>query len=538
MEQEPSARDQVCSPGRAHDVAAVSDPLTREGQDAPVAGPAVRDEAGPGLGGQVRSGVRWGAADQAFQQVVRISLNVVLTRLTAPSEFGLIALAFLVTTIASWVTDLGFGSALVQRRTVTDLHVRTALTATFVTGMVLGGVTCAVALPLAGYFDADRLALVLVVLSVNFPLKGLAGIPRDLLRRELLFKPSALAAGVGVAVSAGVALVLALLGAGVWALVAYSVVESVAALLAYAWFARRQLGHRVRPGFSGQAFRDLAGFGASVSASRLVYYAQGNVDNLIVGKVLGATALGLYGLAYRIMLYPIQKAADVIVQVAMPAFSTLQGDQARLRQAFLRGQQAICLVCFPASIGISVCAPLLVPVLVGDQWLPAVASVQILALSGPRLALNRLNGSVFQACGRPQLELVLALVSLALLVPGFLVGAGHGIGGVATAFTVIGWLLVPVTQVPVARLIGSSPARTLAGLWPIVLATLLMAGTSELARQLVTGQVPDALALAAVVAVGALTYLAVLLVVDRPVLRVLFGAFGRGRPADAVAPAG
>ena len=472
-----------------------------------------------GVGDRVRSGVKWGAADQVFQQVLRLSLTVVLARLTPPSAFGLIAMGFLVTTLASWITDMGFGSALVQRRSISDLHVRTAVTATLVMGIVLAGVASALAAPMAAYFGEEELALVIVVLSINFPVKGLAGIPRDLLRRHLMFKEFAIGAGFAVTVSATAALVLAVNGAGVWALVAYSVVESFAALLAYFVIARRRLDHRFGFGFGRREFRDLAGFGASVAGSRLVYYVMGNIDNLIVGKVLGATALGLYGLAYRIMLYPIQKVADVIVSVAMPAFATMQGDRVRLREGFLRGQQAICLVCFPASIGIAVSAPLLVPLLVGDQWLPAVASVQILALAGPRIALGRLNGSVFQACGKPQRELLIAVVSLAVLVPAFLVGTRYGFNGVATAFTVVGWCLVPLSLVPVARLVGTTARHALWVLWPISLATVVMAGCSELGRRALTGTVPDPAALALVVLIGALTYVGTLLLVDRPLLR-------------------
>lgn len=472
-----------------------------------------------GVGGQVRSGVKWGAADQVFQQVLRISLTVLLARLAAPSDFGLIAMAFLVTTAASWITDLGFGAALVQRRNITARHVRTAFTSTLVTGLFLAALTVALASTVADYFNEDRLTLVIIVLSINFPVKGLAGIPRDLLRREMLFKEFALGSGFAVLLSAGAALALALDGQGVWALVAYSVVESFGALLAYWWLARRRLGHRFGLGFGRSEFHDLFGFGAAVAGSKLVYYGQSNVDNLIVGRVLGATALGLYGLAYRIMLYPIQKVADVIVSVAMPAFASLQGDVPKMRDGFVRGQQFICLVCFPASIGIAVCAPLLVPVLVGQSWLPAVASVQILALSGPRLALNRLNGAVFQACGQPRRELLIALASLALMVPGFLVGAQYGLNGVAVAFTAIGWALLPLGLIPVARLVGMTARRAVWVLWPIAAATLVMAAASEISRRLVTGTMPDVLALGVVILTGAVAYIGSLLLLDRPLLR-------------------
>ncbi|RKS80735.1 PST family polysaccharide transporter [Motilibacter peucedani] len=482
--------------------------------------------AGAGTGdfsGHVRRGVQWAAIDQVFQQVFRIALTVVLTRLTAPSEFGLISLGFLVTAAASWITDLGLGPALVQRTDLTRAHVRTAISATFAFGLLLAGATCALAVPAGELFDQRRLPLVLVVLSVNFPLKGLLGIPRDMIRRELRFREFALGAGIGVVGSAALAVCLAVAGAGVWALVAYSVGESAIVLVAYGVIAGRLGLVDWRPGFDRAALRDLMGFGASVSAFKLVYYLQTSIDNFLVGKFLGATDLGYYSTAYRVMLYPIQRVADVIATVAMPAFSSVQDDVRLLREGFLRGQQAICLVCFPASVGISVSAPLLIPLLLGDAWSPAVTTVQILALSGPRLAVNRLSGSVFQAVGRPQLDLVLGSIALAVFTVGFVCAIPFGITGMAVAYTVVGALWVPLPQWKIAEILEMSFWRTVQGLWPIATATAVMAGAAELVLQLTEDRVPDWVALAAVIAAGAVAYAATLLVVARPLLATAAG---------------
>jgi O-antigen/teichoic acid export membrane protein len=144
---------------------------------------------------------------------------------------------------------------------------------------------------------------------------------------------------------------------------------------------------------------------------------------------------------------------------------------------------------------------------------------QILALSGPRLALSRLTSAVLQASGRPQLELILACVSLVVLTPGFFLGARHGINGVAVAFTVLGWCLLPLALVPAARVVGTNARHAVWVLWPIVAATGIMAACSETSRRLITGEVPDVLALLLVVLTGALIYTVALFAMDRDLLR-------------------
>lgn len=474
------------------------------------------DPAGPALAGRVASGVRWAAADQLLQQVARIAITVLLTRLTRPSDYGLIGIAFVVTQVSSFVTDLGMGPALVQRRDLEPRHVSTALTSTLVFSLVLAGIVVGTAGPISSFFDQPDLVPVLMVMSVNFPLKGLSAIPRDLLRRQLLFRPFVISSGVAVIGSGLLGVAIAAGGGGVWALVAYSVAESALTLVVGVWLAMRAGVFRPRLGFARQAFNDLFRFGASVSAFKLVYYAQINADNLLVGKVLGASALGFYGLAYRVMLYPIQKVADVISQVAMPAFASVQDDKARLSSSFERGVQAISLVCFPLSIGILVAAPLLIPVAFGQRWAPAVTTVQILCLNGPRMAINRLNGAVFQGIGKPQWDLWLASGSLVVYLAAFAIGVRHGITGMAIAYTVAGFAIAPVSQVMATRAVGTTVRRNLWAIRQIAGATAAMALASEVVRRALGDGAGRTISLAVVVMVGALTYAIVIALTARP----------------------
>jgi PST family polysaccharide transporter len=470
-----------------------------------------------GLRAKVGSGLRWSALDQVVQQVMRLAVTVTLTHLIAPREFGLVGLAFVFSEFGSMLGDVGMGPALVHRRDLTERHIATSFTTGGAVGLALAGLLTLAAHPLARFFDEPRLQPVLVVLSLNFLFKGLTGTSHYLLRRALQFRPFVICYALGVAIGGATGIVLAFANAGVWALVAYALTESFVGLVAAVVYTTRLGLWRPRLGFDRRAARDMLGFGASVSGTRLLVYGRQNLDNLLVGKELGATALGLYNLAYRIMLYPIQRVGDVVSSVAFPAFATIQHDRARMGSGFVRSLRTICLVVFPLSIGSMVTAPTFVPLLFGSKWTPAVATVQILALNGPRLALNGLNGSILQAIGRPSLDLALNLVLFVASAIAFVIGVQYGIEAVAWGFTIVGFLLLPLSISIIMRALSVRSVTLFGGLAPITVATAGMAAATWGAGRAVGGA-PDAVRLAVMVAAGPATYVAVLGVSARNVL--------------------
>jgi PST family polysaccharide transporter len=372
--------------------------------------------------------------------------------------------------------------------------------------------------PLASFFDEPRLRAVVAVLSLNFVFKGLTGTSHYLLRRALEFRPFVICYALGVGIGGTAGIVLAFAGAGVWALVAYSVAESFIGLVAALFFTTRLRLWRPRLGFDGAAAREMLGFGASVSGTRLLIYGRQNLDNLLVGKVLGTTALGLYNLAYRVMLYPIQRVGDVVSSVAFPAFATIQHDSARMAAGFIRAMRTICLVVFPLSIGSLVTAPVFVPLVFGSKWSPAVATVQILALNGPRLALNGLNASILQAIGKPSWDLALNLALFLASAVAFAIGVQFGIEEVALGFTIVGFLLLPFSVGMIMHALSVSWGRLLTSIAPIAAATVVMATAAWLGG-IAVRDAAGFVRLGTMVTLGAAGYVAVLALTSRQVVR-------------------
>ena len=478
-----------------------------------------------GLSGPVSSAVRWSAAEQ----VARVTTMVVLTRLVDPREFGLAALAFLLSSLAPLLGDLGLGAALVHHPDLEERHVHTAFTAGAVIGGILTLLTALAAPVVAAFFDEPDLRPLLPVIGATFLLRGLVATPRDLLRRRLRLGPVVLSVATAVVVSGAVAIVAAARGAGAWALVIYAVGENAIALVLIWLVARRERVWRPRLQWDRNALRELLRFGVPVSAHQILYYGQSHLDDILVGRYLGAEPLGFYGLAYRLMLFPIVKVADVVHAMVFPALASMQAQAARFQGAFARAVQAVALVCFPASIGIAVVAPTLIRVAFGPRWDPAAVVVQVLALNGPRLVLVRLGGAAFQAVGRPTWELRITAITFALCGVAFAVGLPFGIEGVAVGYTVAGYLVLPTVLGRLARAMGTTIKAILRPLAPIVGATAMMAAATA-AVVLAGAGLPEGLRLALAVLTGALVYAGILWSRWRPLLRsVAADLLGRGR---------
>ena len=255
-------------------------------------------------------------------------------------------------------------------------------------------------------------------------------------------------------------------------------------------------------------------------------YVQLNGDNFAIGRALGAQQLAYYGLAFRVMVLPVQKISEVLGNVAFPAFSKVQDDIRRLRAGFLRGVRTVAVVCFPVTIGIVVTAPVLVPVVFGPKWIPSVVTLQILALNGPRTAMIALNSNLWQAINKPKWSLFTSLFGLPLYLIAFAVGAWgfDSIEAVAVGLTIAGTISMIPTMHLAGKAIKRSPLVIFEEVTPIAVSTALMAGACILVGLALPNSVADVVELAAMVAAGAVTYLTAVRVLAPTILPELVGS--------------
>lgn len=371
---------------------------------------------------QVSSGVFWTGSARAAQQAAQFALSVVLARLLSPNDYGLIAMAFVVTGFAGMLADAGFNAALIQRKELRDDHIHTVFWMTLGSGIVLAEIAYLLAPLVAEFFQAPPLDLVLRVLGITFIIGSIGNVPSALLQRSMRFRAIAQLEFVSVVVSGIVGVVMAFRGAGVWSLVAQALTAS---LLTTAfrcscckWFPRLI--------FSLSALKDIWTFSGHFYGFNFINYWARNADNLVVGKYFGAPALGAYSRAYALMLLPITQFNSVITQVIFPALSTIQHDKERVKRIYLRAIGVVTLLAFPTMLGLLVVAEPFVLALYGVKWREVTGLLQILALVGAMQVIVNSTGWIFLSQGRTKLLFRWGLCLSMLTISSFGIGAMLG----------------------------------------------------------------------------------------------------------------
>ena len=250
---------------------------------------------------------------------------------------------------------------------------------------------------LALFFRMDQLTPIVRWLAIVFPILGLTTVAENLLQRDLRFRLLANTDVVAYAVGYGVVgVVLALLGRGVWALVAAQVTQVCVRSIVLLRAAPPLFHPRPRRRW----FNELLGYGAGVSAARIGFTVANQIDNFVVGRWLGAVALGLYSRAFQLMSVPTALLGDVLDKVLFPTMARVQDDQRRLANAFLQGTAIVVLVTLPAGVIAAILARDLVAVAFGSKWSALVPPFQVLALGMMFRTSFRLSDSLSRATGK------------------------------------------------------------------------------------------------------------------------------------------
>jgi PST family polysaccharide transporter len=269
-------------------------------------------------------------------------------------------------------------------------------------------------------------------------------------------------AEVGQAVANGaVALPLAWRGWGVWSLAAGFVAGTAVYTILVFVFARWRPGIR----FTRADARGLLPFGLGVTGANLAYAFRSYVDKYLVGRFLGAAALGGYQLAFRIVTAPEQRVAWLVSRVIFPGLAAIQGDDERIGRIWRKALTVIGLIAAPALAAVAVCADDFVLVVFGPPWRFIVPALRIMSVAGVFFALGSTAGTVFLAKGRADVEFRISVVNTVLLALALVFGVRFGVAGVAWAVVgqaAMGYVLALATAMALIRMTAASLVRALA----------------------------------------------------------------------------
>ena len=462
------------------------------------------------LGDRAAHSAAWRAGGSVAGAIVRLGVLAVLARRLPPSAFGVVAMSAVVTGFASTVTELGLSSAIVQRPRLASAQLWGIFRLTLGISLALWG-CCAVVSPLVGrFFHEPQAGPVLLVSAAMLPITALAAVPWGLLARYLEFKKIAICELADVVVNGAVSVSMALLGMGVWSLVGGTLaglaVSTLLLLVFSPW--------RPTPSRGAIEWGALVRFGTAVAAMSLAFYWTDRVVNLLVGRLLGSMALGLYVVAFNLAIGVAGQVSAVTRVVAFPAFSAIQHDPSRLAAAYKRCVRWSAALAFPFCALMAVLAPQFVSFFLGAQWAACVLPFRLLLAVGAMRSLYGFSGLVLRSVGRPQTELAIQTVFAGGVAVASFIGARGGIGGVAAGGALFVCLLggpLFITMAARASRVGLlSVLRCASGPAFAAAAAAAIASVGGRAGAVMWPQAPALAALAVGGMVGLLTYVVAL----------------------------
>lgn len=453
---------------------------------------------------------------------------VVLARLLPPEDFGVVGMAMVVIACAGIAADLGLGGAVIQRDEVPPRLLSSLFWLSLVSGVLLAAGLAAASSWIALLFHEPRVAPVLSGLALLFVVQPLGALHQALAEKGLRFRRLAAIDVAASTAGSAAGIAAALSGLGVAALVLDPL--SAAATRAGLLLATTREGWRPRWVFDRRGLRGYLTFGLLSVGQRTANYVTANVDYALVGGFLGASALGVYKMAYELATLTPGRLNLVVSRVFFPVLARVASDRNRFRAAFLRMQETATLLGAPIVTGIGLVAPLAIPGLLGARWLPAVPLVRILCLAGLCRVIGGTIGPALLAAGRPDLGLRWSLLVVAIQVPVLALAVSRG-GTVAVAWAIAALQLLYVVlnyRFLVRTLFGPCLAAfARANLPAVALSATMAAGVAGAAAA--TGELGWRTALTIEVAVGAAVYLALVLTFKRRIIADLSLAAGQER---------
>lgn len=352
----------------------------------------------------------WYYAGAVARIVLSFGTNILLARLLGPAPFGEMALILIVISIGNLISNGGIPSAIVQRPSLTESNIRFAFTLQILLGAAICLLIWLTAPAIAALFGQAVLIVLLRATAPVFLLQAFGSTASALLQRQhrarTLQTAFVLSYGIGFL---GVGIPMALLGHGVWSLIAAQLVQAGAnSALVYSRVRHSALP-RIKRG-SG----DLLSFGAKVLAANLCSWGILNLDNALVGRFWGSFQLGLYSRAFSLAQTPADTVTSSLQQVLLPTLAQADERRARLCDIHAAVFGLVLLILGPIFASMAAIPELVIRGLYGAKWLAAAPLFRPLALAIPLHAAMAIAGPMLMARGRPHLETACQFLSLLL----------------------------------------------------------------------------------------------------------------------------
>ncbi len=404
------------------------------------------------LGEKSLTGILWVAADKFGSGGINFLVNILLARLLTPDDFGLVTMVLVFYEITTSFVQGGFGAALVRQKEISEIDKSTTFIFNLVAALIFYSILFLAAPAIARFYGQIDLVLIVRVLALNLIINAFAIVQRATLTQRIDFKALTKARLLGIFLSGGIGVFLALQGFGVWALVVKMLSQGFIDT-ATLWVINRWIPS-LR--FSWESFWRLFGFGSNLLLSTLLDKGFTNANRLIMGRFFEVAILGYYTQATVFKNMVINNLFLTVHKVTYPVLAKLQDDRERLREGYRKFIKMTSFLVLPAMAIMGVLAEAFLKVLVGEQWLPAVPFLQLLCLAGVTYHFSVINLNVLLVLGRSDLSLRLEVIKKIMIGLAIVIGIQFGIYGLLIGEVVAAYINLGINTYYSERFVGYS----------------------------------------------------------------------------------
>lgn len=408
-------------------------------------------------------------ASQLIVLLLTILSMTVLARMLTPEDFGIVSIGMIFMALFSSIQDFGVMQAVVQRDSRIEESISVGLALRWIIAAILAALVIGLSSFIANFYGISAISLVLIVLSLNLFVQPVAFPSQVLLTRRLDFSPIALSTIVQVVVLTVVSIALALLDFSYWSLVIGSLCGSAALVLVLRYYESSVF----RPVIETSLAKELLGFGQHLLVTGLMVFVIFNVDQLVIGRVLGITALGFYFMAVRFGRSIGEQISWTVNRVLFPTMARIKDSIEQLKEAYAQSLRMIAIVTVPLSVGISALSPLFVESILGKGWLEASIPIAILSFQGLLNSLIAPAANVLISIGKPKYMSVQSTVQAAVMVTAvYPIAVQWGINGVCVFTTMLSFGVMVYFMLVFSKVFGVGFVQMLRPMTPALVSGL------------------------------------------------------------------
>ena len=393
-------------------------------------------------------GALWMILFKFVERTIGLISTLILVRLLAPAEFGIVAMAMSFVAMAELLAAFGFDIALIQRQDATEEHYHTAWTLNILLGLAISVLMLVAASPVSNFYHQPEVFWIMCALAAGPLISGAENIGVVAFRKDLEFRKEFLFQVSRKAIGFLVVIPLAFWLQNYWALVA----GILAARISGTTFS--YLAHPFRPHFTLSKAANLVNFSKWLLMNNAVGFLKERSSDFFIGRVHGAAVLGLYNVSYEFANLPTTELSAPINRALLPGFAKLKSDTSALAASYLNAIRLLSLIAVPAAVGVFAVAPYFVPVVLGAKWLGATPLLELLAFNGVLLLFHSSICSVLIATGHPDRVTKTNAVYVVILVAALFMLTSRGATGAAYAVLAASILSTPIYLFQVRHCIG------------------------------------------------------------------------------------